>query len=156
MPDSQNHDNEEKTYFEGYSDYSSVSKDIAEAVARAIDGYGILVSRNPDRDKVKRAQQAMLAAAMRLLPEIEESMSAKPELQEVHARWVGKGEDQGFIDEIEQVGFNHRPSEMLQQFAFDIRKAAFKLGYLKAGREERDSGSTDVDDKQSEQMFDGL
>lgn len=146
-----------ETYFEGYTDYSSVSKDIAEAVARAVEGYGYVVGRERyDRKKLDKARHSFLSAAMRLLPEIEESKAAKPELQEIHDRWVGSEERRGIIKKLEEEKqVADMPNSELQEFTFDIRKAAFKLGYLKAG-EERNGGSTDVDDKQSEQMFDNL
>lgn len=147
---------EEESYFEGYSDYKSVTKDINDAVARALDGYGAIVGKGRvDQATCDRAVPALLAAGMRLLPEIEESKAAKPELQEIYTRWVGEKDAEGFIDEVTKVHGNHIPEKTIQQFAFDIRKAAFKLGYLKAG-EQRNGESTDVDNQQSEQMFDNL
>lgn len=146
----------DESYFEGYSDYSSVTKDINDAVARALDGYGEIVGKGRvDQATCDRAVPALLAAGMRLLPEIEESKAAKPELQEIYTRWVGEEGAEGYIDEIGKVNTNHIPESTIQQFTFDVRKAAFKLGYLKAG-EQRNGESTDVDDQQSEQMFDNL
>jgi hypothetical protein len=148
----------EQSYFDGYSDYQSVSKDIGSAVADAIDAYGYLIAsdgRN-NRQKKTRAHGRILAAAMRLLPEMEQSKSVKPELEEIYQRWVGDSEaEQGYLEMLEDADFGRQAPEWLTDFVFEIRKAAWKLGYLRAGKE-KTKQDQEIDTKQSEQMFANL
>lgn len=146
---------ESDTYYEGYSDYQSVSQDIGSSVADAIDGYSLVVSSGGgrlDRSRASTAKGYILAAALRLLPEVEESKAAKPELGEIYERWTG---DDGYIQSLEEISLATETPGWLREFVLDIRKSAWKVGYLRAA-EKRSDSETDIDVKQSEQMFSGL
>lgn len=152
---------ETETYFEGYSDYQSVSKDIGQAVRDAIDAYAFLDGRHTQGARVRatnaaRAHRCILGAAIRLLPEVERDAETKEVLGEIHADWMGNGEDDdGDIDKLRSLSLQDPPPDWLFGFVVQIREAAWELGYLQAGRS-RKADEGDPAEEEPKQMFEEL
>lgn len=130
---------ETETYFEGYSDYESVSKDIGQAVRDAIDAYAYIDGRHSQGARVRATDAAsayrrILGAAIRLLPELERNADAKDEVGDIYDDWTGDGDDDGQLDDLRSLSFQGPPPDWLFEFVVQIRAAAWELGYLQAGR----------------------
>lgn len=151
---SETRDGDRSTRYEGYSDYSAVSRSVADAVDRAVESYAMIHSRHSEGARVtpKMAAEAghhILGAAVKLLPELEDDRETVDTYDEILTRWQG---DDGFIERLKRENLSSRSPEFLGQMALDIRRAGFELGYLRAGRQ----GKTEPDDiteRDSEEMF---
>lgn len=128
---------ERSTRYEGFADYSAVSRSVSNAVENAVDAYAMIQSRHSEGARVTPDQAAeasahILGAALKLLPELEDDLDDVEEYQEILERWKG---DDGFIERLKAESLSSRSPEWLGQFAVDIRRAGFELGYLRAGRQ---------------------
>ncbi|QGX95922.1 hypothetical protein EI982_14575 [Haloplanus rallus] len=147
-----------ETYFEGYSDYQSVSKDIGQAVRDAIDAYAYIDGRHSQGARVRATNAAsayrrILGAAIRLLPELKRDAETKDELGEIYTDWTGDGnDDDGHIDQLQALSFQSPPPDWLFEFVVQIREAAWELGYLQAGRS-RKAEQGDPVEKEANSMF---
>jgi len=146
-----------ETYFEGYSDYQSVSKDIGQAVRDAIDAYAYIDGRHSQGARVRATNAAsayrrILGAAIRLLPELKRDAETKEELGEIYADWAGNGDDEGRIDQLQALSFQSPPPDWLFEFVVQIREAAWELGYLQAGRS-RKAEQDDPVEQEATSMF---
>lgn len=144
-----------ETYFEGYSDYQSVSKDIGQAVRDAIDAYAFLDGRHSQGARVRatnaaRAHRCILGAAIRLLPELKRDAETVEELGAIYADWTG--DDDGRIDQLRALSFQNPPPDWLFDFVVQIREAAWELGYLQAGRS-RKAEQDDPVEQEANSMF---
>jgi len=149
---------ETETYFEGYSDYESVSKDIGQAVRDAIDAYAYIDGRHSQGARVRATNAAsayrrILGAAIRLLPELERDAETKEELGEIYDDWMG--ENEGSIEELQSLSFQNPPPDWLFDFVVQIREAAWELGYLQAGRS-RKAEERDPVEEEPKKMFEEL
>lgn len=132
-----------ETYWEAYSDYQTVSKRVAASVDDALDAYALLDGAHQENAKLSRnraaqIRQKILSAAMRLLVELEEEKDSKDVYEEILKRWKG-GEDNGdgYIRELREHKLQNTMPDFMFQFMLDIRRAAWHLGYLQAGRTSR-------------------
>jgi hypothetical protein len=146
-----------ETYFEGYSDYQSVSKDIGQAVRDAIDAYAYIDGRHSQGARVRATNAAsayrrILGAAIRLLPELKRDAETKDELGEIYNDWTGKDGDDGRIDQLQSLSFQSPPPDWLFEFVVQIREAAWELGYLQAGRS-RKAEQDDPVEQEANSMF---
>lgn len=152
-----------ETYFEGYSDYQSVSKDIGRSVADAVDAYAHIKAKHQQGDRVKVGRAAgcyekILSAALRLAPELEREKSVRDDIKKIHEDWVGDDSENGnfgYIEKLEGLSLMSNPPDWLQTFVMQIRRAAFLLGYLQAGRMQSDD-NREIDLEQTEAMFEDL
>jgi hypothetical protein len=146
-----------ETRYEGFADYTSVSRSVAQDIENAVDAYAMIQSRHSEGARVTADQAAeaaghILGAALKLLPELEADRETVEEYDAMLGRWQG---DDGFIERVRRTQFTATSPEWLGQFAVDIRRAGFMLGYLKAGREV-DQEAEDIDLEQAEAMMQQL
>lgn len=84
----------DRTEWEGYSDYKSVSKSIVTAIQNAVTAYAELDSRHSEGAKVHpdmaaRGRMHIKAAALQLVPELKRNAGTKEEYREILVRWLG-------------------------------------------------------------------
>ena len=132
--------------YEGYSDYQSVSQQIASSVDRAVDGYAIAASaheeqvgRNQWNWMATEAKANIRSAALKLIPEMEENKEVEEEdFESMLEDWTESGvEGEGYLSALSKENFRDTRTELpdwIQDFVLQIRTAAFQLGYLQAGR----------------------
>jgi len=147
-------DSSTETYFEGYSDYETVSQDIGRAVRDAVDAYSQLDAKQQQAARGRggaaaaQAHQHILAAAMRLVPELERDRGSRDELDEIYTDWTGEGVDKdGYIERLRASQLDARSPEWLYEFVVQIRQAAWELGYLQAGRTHKAESADPVEEE---------
>lgn len=125
--------------WEGYSNYQNTSWRVVQAVDDALDAYARVDSAHtegapmpPDVAAVARAN--IQKAAMRLLPELENDRDDVDLYDEILNRWQETDDGLGYIQLFDGLALSQERPSWLHQFVIDIRKAAWELGYLKAGR----------------------
>lgn len=132
--------------YEGFTDYQSVSQRIARSIDEAVQEYASLQRIHAENGKVPYdgAGERILAAALRLLPELEDQRETDVVYDEMLVRWKADEPVQddtevevptsGYIELLMTTQLNRDCPEWLYQFVTDIRRAGWELGYLKAGR----------------------
>lgn len=148
---------ERPSEWEAYADYQSVSERVAESIADAVDALARIEARgqvnrkHKDVETVDRA--SVLSSVSFLRTELENERESKQVYDDILTRW--EGED-GYLQRFRMMGMRDLESEpWIQQFAQDLHRAGWELGYLKAGREEKETPSGDPYDGQVRDMFDG-
>ena len=133
--------------WEGYSDYRSVSQRLGRSIDEAIDAYAVVKRLHVEGARVRGqaadASSRILAAAMRLVPELKEHREQKEIYDEILSRWldgeetegVGEVPDEGYLTALENTQLHRECPDWLSQFVLDIRTAGWHLGYLQAGRQ---------------------
>jgi len=147
--------------FEGYSDYRFVSRRVAESVDEAISAYALLESLHvenagADPHDIARARARIVSAAMRLVPEMEAERGdeSKP-YDGILTKWQDGGEDgDGYLIRMRDQSLYEENPDWLHDFVTDIRRAAWHIGYLKAGR--RESSAPDSVEEEVQSVFEGL
>jgi hypothetical protein len=148
-----------RSEWEAYADYQSVSERVAESIADAIDALVIIERTKVIGDSMKpgpetNLQADVLSAVVRLSTELENERESKQLYDEILTRWEG---EEGFINRFRNVNVqNYEPKPFLQQFAKDIHRAGWELGYLKAGREKQIGESGDGHDGELRDMIEGM
>ncbi len=138
------------TQWDAYSDYQHVSRRVAGSIGDAIDAISIIESGKVAGEKLSSREETdlradVLGAVIRLQTELENEREQRERYDEILSRWEG---EEGYISRFRALDVMAARSEpWLQQFAQDIHRAGWELGYLKAGEEK--------DGKQSGQPFDG-
>lgn len=127
---------ERETRWEGYSDYQTVSKEVAASIEAAVQAYARIDSAHQESAKVTPEQAAeararILSAAMSLIPEMREDRESVDFYDEVLARWQG---DSGSISKLSETQLSEESPAWLFQMVLDLRTVGWKIGYLKAGR----------------------
>lgn len=145
------------TRYEGFSDYMTVSREIAETINNAVKAYARIQSLHAENAKVSEEMGAeasthILSAALNLLVEIEEDKDTVDEYQEIVDRWTG---DDGLIERLKTTRLSLECPDWLHQLIIDIRTAGFELGYLQAGRTSTQEPGDPVE-RDTEAMFDNL
>jgi len=129
-------------YWDGFSIYAEISRDIHESVGQAIDSYSAIASYHSEGAKIRdeeaaQHKAAVLSAAHRLLTEMEiEAGRNGPNAdhyKEILAEWNG---DDGWIQQLHEANLAREHPSYLHEFAATIHRAAWHLGYLQAGRRE--------------------
>lgn len=156
--------------WEGYSDYEVVSKRIGRKVSNAIEAYSVLQGAGAERAELSdyeytRARAKILDAAMNLKVEIEREAANEPPNSDENIytpivdRWT-EGTDEnasdGYINAFMALSISRggRVPGWVFTFVEDIRRAAWELGYLQAGRV---SGKEGIGiDEDVNAMFEGL
>jgi hypothetical protein len=145
-----------RSEWEAYADYQSVSERVAQSVADAIDALSRIEARGQVNRKHKDVEtvdrSSVLSAVAFLETELENGRESKQVYDDILTRW--EGED-GYLQRFRIMGLRDLESEpWIRQFAKDLHRAAWELGYLKAGREEKQTPSGDPYDGQVRDMFD--
>lgn len=122
----------------GYSSYDAVSESIAEAVVDAVMAYSTVDSMYAEHapmtaELATRARSKLLSASMQLRDEMERDRDNVDFYDDALSRW--EGED-GYLRRLSDLSLQDECPGWLFQFVLDIRKAAWELGYLRAGRNE--------------------
>ena len=149
-----------RSEWEAYADYQSVSERVAESIGDAVEAIETIESSmlcgeklSTERETVLRAD--VMAATIWLRTELENGRQQNELYDEILTRWDGDGEEEGLIEKFRDLDIMaSRPGPWLNQFATDIHRAGWELGYLKAGREEKQTSSGDPYDGQVRDMFD--
>ncbi len=157
--------------WEGYSDYEVVSKRIGRKVSNAIEAYSVLQGAGAERAQLSdyeytQARAKILDAAMSLKVEIEREAANEPPNSDENIytpivdRWTDGGDEndpRGIHQRVHgDVYLQRWASSWLGVFTFveDIRRAAWELGYLQAGRVSGQEGIGIDEDVNA--MFEGL
>lgn len=147
-------DSSTETYFEGYSDYETVSQDIGRAVRDAVDAYSQLdakqrqAARGRGGAAAAQAHQHILGAAIRLVPELKRDRESREELDEIYTDWTGDGVgNDGYIERLKNTPLETQSPEWLYKFVVQIREAAWELGYLQAGRTQKAESGDPVEEE---------
>lgn len=143
--------NKSSSRWEGYSNYQAVSNQITQKVADAIEAYAILQSAaregaDLEAREYMEARARILDAAISLKHEIEREAAASSQGEddddddiyvEIARRW-NEGDDDmdvGYIAAFLGLSFRREGIKgWVFTFVQDIRRAAWELGYLQAGR----------------------
>jgi len=148
-----------ETEWDAYSDYQHVSRRVAKSIGDAIDAISIIESGKVAGEKLSSREETdlradVLGAVIRLQTELEIERETKEVYEEILTRW--EGED-GYINRFRNLDVMNPQSEgWLQQFASDIHRAGWELGYLKAGREEKQSRGGDAYDGEVREMIEEM
>jgi len=148
-----------ETEWDAYSDYQHVSRRVAKSIGDAIDAISIIESGKVAGEKLSSREETdlradVLGAVIRLQTELENERETKEVYEEILTRW--EGED-GYINRFRNLDVMNPQSEgWLQQFASDIHRAGWELGYLKAGREEKQSRGGDAYDGEVREMIEEM
>lgn len=135
-------DDQPETQWDGFSIYAEVSRDIHMAVADAVDSYSQLAAMHSESAKIEKGEAAehkanILRAANRLLTELKQEQHREP-LEKILVAWAGESDDphdDGRIDDLLAAEVWREMPESLHELVNEIHEAAWRLGYLKAGRE---------------------
>lgn len=150
--------------FEAFSDYRSVTQRIGRKVSEAQRAYSILHASAREgvdigEQEIAEARAAILEAALALNVEIQAEAQRNGEsvFGEIDERWNGSGDDLGRMTQFMELSFRDNAGipGWLYQFVLDIRRAAWELGYLRAGRRVEESNLGPVEEDVNA-MFEGI
>lgn len=131
--------------WDGFSIYADVSQDIHQSVSDAIDSYSVVVSAHSEGAKLRpddaaRHKANILGAANRLITELNQE---DHRFEDILDDWRGTGDGSpGRISELHDTALTEQYPGWLHRFVLQIHEAAWRLGYLKAGRYESDDPDT--------------
>lgn len=145
------------TRWNSFSNYGNISDDVHDSVVGAIEAQAFIHAMhreeaNVPRDMAADASATILGAARRLLTEMRREAGESDEgfYDDILDRWEGEN---GFISRLANAKLSESSPAFLHEFVEDIHQAAWELGYLKAGRRERDMSELDPVEEQVRQMF---
>jgi hypothetical protein len=143
--------------WEGYSDYQSVSRRVASSVEDALDAFAEIDAAYSqgaplDATMAAEAHSLILGAAVRVKIEMEDNRDQKPVYDDILGRWSG---EEGYINQFRDTALVDELPGFTFQFVEDIRRAAWHLGYLKAGRTDTEYEGDDTERAERE-MFQDL
>ncbi|UXF50877.1 MAG: hypothetical protein HQRvContig02_20 [Haloquadratum phage sp.] len=147
------------TEWDAYSDYQHVSRRVAGSIGDAIDAISVIDSGKVAGEKLSSREETdlradVLGAVIRLQTELENERDQNEVYDEILARWEG---DEGYINRFRGVDpMDYQAEAWLQQFARDIHRAGWELGYLKAGREEKQNRGGDAYDGEVRDMIEEM
>jgi len=148
-----------ETQWDAYSDYQHVSRRVAKSIGDAIDALSIIESGKVAGEKLSARDETdlradVLGAVIRLQTELENERDSNDTCNDILSRW--EGED-GYINRFRDLDVrDYHSEEWLQKFASDIHRAGWELGYLKAGREEKQSRGGDAYDGEVRDMIEEM
>ena len=148
-----------RSEWEAYADYKSVSERVADSVADAINGLSTIESAKAAGEKLPPSvetdsRSAVLTAVTLLSTELENERGSKEVYDDILSRWEG---EEGYLERFRTADLVDRPPEpWIKQFAEDIHRAGWELGYLKAGREKQIGESGDGHDGELRDMIEGM
>lgn len=147
-------DGEREKYWDGYADYKSVSKRISQTIEDAVSAYSYIDAAHSEqapitREEARDARTPILNAAIMLHDEMQREAEHNDDYDDILARWNGQD---GFVKRFDEISLREERPGWLYDFARDIRTAGWRLGYLQAGRTERE-GPDDPIEEEAEEMF---
>lgn len=156
-------DDDSGDHWDGFSIYAEVSRDIHSSVGQAIDSYSAIVAAHSEGAKVRpdeaaQHKAAILSAAHRLLTEmeveVERGSTNKNEYESILDNWRGDDNEDGWIGKLHGTNLSSEYPGWLHDFVPSIHRAAWHLGYLKAGR--RESEATDTPEASGRAMLEDI
>jgi len=148
-----------ETEWDAYSDVQHVSRHVSKTIVDAVAAIQTIKSAKRSGEKLSSREETDLRAdvltAMSLVrTELENEREQKERYGEILSRW--EGED-GFISRFDNMdAIGTRSEGWLDQFAADIHRAGWELGYLKAGREEKQKRGGDAYDGEVREMIEEM
>jgi hypothetical protein len=160
-PDAGDTPGEDRTTWEGYSDYREISLRTAESIDRALEAYALVDSAHTENASLgpfeaAEARSDILACAIKLIPELRNDEDDVDLYADVLERWTdGEGdEEDGYVSRLDDVSLRRECPSWLFQFVLDMRAAGWHLGYLQAGRTETEHA--DPVENEARSMFEGI
>ncbi len=149
--------------WDAYSDYALVSKWVTKSIRDAIEAFALLDQASRTGHKIDSREETqlrsdILAAAMRLRVELEaEQERGAQYANEILGKWESGKDGEGYIEQFRTAPRGSTPElPFLVEFASDIRRAGWKLGYLQAGREQEQENQGDSGDSEVYQMIEEM
>lgn len=145
--------------WEGYSDYEFVSRRMSIAIDEAVDAYSKIRAMHQEGARIRaepaaKARSHIYAAALRVLVEMEGQDGEQ--YDDILQRWQPDDDDEdGYLDKLDSVQLQTQCPDWLYQMIKDIRTAGWELGYLQAGRKNRER-TDDSPEAEANEMFQGL
>jgi hypothetical protein len=152
-------DAETQTEWDAYSDYQHVSRRVSKRISDAIDALQTINGAKKASEKIKPPDETDLRrdvmwAVTRLRTELENERESNEIYDEILSRWHG---EEGFIERFETMSvIDQRREPWLNEFAADINRAGWELGYLKAGSETKDNSGGAKDDSDIQELFEEM
>lgn len=156
-------DEEVRIEYEGYSDYKTVSNRIGATIDNAVDACAAISALHTEGARVRpqlaaELRRDIVSAALMLVPDLEGAQNGDGEgnHDDILERWgVGQdgeiGED-GYLGQLRQTDLQRECPDWILQLAIDIRRAGWEVGYLRAGRMNREL-DVEEDERQAREMF---
>jgi len=152
-------DGETQTEWDAYSDYQHVSRRVSKRISDATDALQTINGAKTAGEKIKPPDETDLRADVmwavtRLQTELENERESNEIYDEILSRWQG---EEGFIERFQTMSvIDQRREPWLNEFAADINRAGWELGYLKAGSETTDRSGGDEDDSDIQELFEEM
>lgn len=129
-----------ETYWDGYADYKSVSKRISQTIEDAVKAYSYIDAAHSEGaslrpEEARDARTPILNAAIMLHDEMQREAERNDDYDDILERWDG---EDGFVRRFDEISLRDERPGWLYQFIRDIRSAGWRLGYLQAGKTERE------------------
>jgi len=143
------------TRWHGYADYQNVSRRIAQSITMATEAYTTIQRAHEEEARVSveeasRAGSRILAPALLLKQHMDRDRDAVDDYDKILDRWEG---DDGYLNRIRTVQLHQECPGWLWQFVEDLNYAGLELGYLAAGRKEKEEAPIDSEDDAVKEMF---
>lgn len=148
-----------ETQWDAYSDYQHVSRHVAKSITDAVDAISTIKSAKVANEKLSTEAETDLRADVSgavfwLQPELEQERDSKEVYDEILSRWEGEDGYKRRFDGINVM--DTQTDSWLGQFARDIKRAGWELGYLKAGSETTDRSGGEKDDSDIQELFEEM
>jgi len=151
---------ETTTRWQGYSDYQSVSRRIAQSISDATEAYATIQRAHEEEARVSpdlasRAGSRIMSPALLLKQHMERDKDSVEQYQEILERWTEGDDDvdDGYLTLLQTVQLHKDCPDWLWQFIEDINTAGLELGYLAAGRKEKEEAPIDSEDEAVKEIF---
>ena len=151
--------------WKAYSNYNDVSRRVVNSVDKAAEAEAVLRAKHAESSTVKSKEAAELrsyiqAAVNNLLPEIQrEAERDREPFGELNQRFVGGDSpaETGYTGKLEEANLRQECPPWVNDLVYDLRTAAWELGYYQAGKEEDDGGyDGDPYDSEVMKMIEGM
>lgn len=150
---------EQKGEWDAYSDFQHVSRRVSQIVVDATKALQKIESAKRSGEKLQSELETdlrtdVLTAVTLLRTELENERDTNETYNEILSRWEG---EEGFIDQFDRMdAISRQPEPWLKDFAGDIHRAAWELGYLKAGSEQKETATGDRGDGEVRDVIEGM
>ena len=150
---------EPESEWDAYSDFQHVSRSVSKTILEAVRAIQTIESAKVSGEKLQSREESdlrsdVLTAVTLVRAELENEREQNEVYESILSRWEGEN---GFITRFKEMDAILPQSEpWLQQFADDIHRAGWELGYLKAGREEKQSRGGDAYDGEVRDMIEEM
>lgn len=151
-------DHSSASTWQAYSDYGEVTHRVSASIEDAVDAYATLEAMmsegaNIEPERAADCRRKIQSAAMRILVDMRES--GDDQYKEIIDDWIGSDESKGYIQQLQNTEFGSQLPGWLFEFVLQIRQCGWRLGYVRAGRREKEL--PDDDEKaEAREMFDDL